>query len=173
MNKPIVVTVLLILGWAHAAGAADSPIALALPNMREPQPHRIVSGAISAADLGRLRAAGVKHLIDLRSAEEIQGFDEGAIAAGLGLDYHSIPIKAAQSLTRENVARLDELLKKAGDEPTLVHCGSGNRVGALIALRAAWMNGRSTEVAIAEGKTWGLTSLEPAVRGLLENASAP
>lgn len=171
MSKFIAVPALLWVVVAQAVGADELPIELQLSNMRQPQAHRIVSGAVGAQDLGRLRAAGVKQVIDLRTAEERQGFDEAGIAAGLGLHYHSIPIKGAQSLTRENVAKLDVLLDEARDEPTLLHCSSGNRVGALIALRAGWIDGQSTEAALAEGRRWGLTSLEGAVRGLLKDSS--
>lgn len=129
-----------------------------------------MSGAIDAADVGRIRAAGVKHVINLRTAEESAGFDEARIATGLGLDYHAIPIAGAQSLTKENAQKLDELLDQAGDELTLIHCASGNRVGALIAVREAWIKGQPTEAAIAEGKRWGLTSLEEAVRAALRDA---
>ncbi len=150
--------------------AADSSVLGSLRNMREPQANRIVSGAIDAADLGRIRAAGIKHVVDLRTAEERAGFDEAGIATGLGLGFHSIPIKGAQSLTKENAMRLDELLRHLGDEPVLVHCASGNRVGALIAVREAWIQGKSTEEAIAEGKRWGLTSLESSVRTILDQS---
>jgi uncharacterized protein (TIGR01244 family) len=130
-----------------------------------------VSGAIDATDVGRIRAAGVRHLINLRTAEESEGFDEARIATGLGLDYHAIPIAGAQSLTKDNAQKLDEVLEQAGDELTLIHCASGNRVGALIAVREAWIKGQPTEAAIAEGKRWGLTSLEGAVRAALQDAS--
>lgn len=162
---------LLLLFILIPAFAADDAVLGDLPNLLHPQENRIVAGAIDAADLGRLRAAGIKHVISLRTAEEVQGFDEAGIAAGLGIDYHSIPIKDAQSLTKENAAALDALLIQIGDEPTLVHCGSGNRVGGLIAVREALINGQSTDAAIAEGKRWGLTSLEGAVRTALEETS--
>jgi uncharacterized protein (TIGR01244 family) len=162
---------LLLLFILIPAFAVDDAVLGDLPNLRHPQQNRIVAGAIDAADLGRLRAAGIKHVISLRTAEEVQGFDEAGIAVGLGIDYHSIPIKGAQSLTKENAAALDALLKQIGDEPTLVHCGSGNRVGGLIAVREAWIEGQSTEAAIAEGKRWGLTSLEGAVRTALDETS--
>lgn len=165
MNK-IVACSIALLGFAqaHAAG----PPALDLPNERSPQEHRIVSGAIDADDLGRLRAAGIRHVISLRTVEESKGFDEAQIAAGLGIDYHSIPIKGAESLTKENAQKLDQLLQQAGEDPTLVHCASGNRVGALIAVREAWIKGQPVDAAVAEGKRWGLTSLEGAVRSKLE-----
>src|SRR5690606_38327465 len=51
--------------------------------------------------------------------------------------------------------------------PALVHCASGNRVGALAALRAAWLQGADEEAAIAEGRRWGLRSLETEVRSSL------
>lgn len=151
--------------------ANDGTLLPQVPDLRQPQDHRLVSGAIDAADVGRMRAAGVKHLINLRTAEETEGFDEARIATGLGLDYHAIPIAGAQSLTKDNAQKLDELLEQAGDELTLIHCASGNRVGALIAVREAWIKGQSTEAAIAEGKRWGLTSLEGAVRAALQDAS--
>ena len=162
---------LLLLFILIPAFATDDAVLGDLPNLRHPQQNRIVAGAIDAADLGRLRAAGIKHVISLRTAEDVQGFDEAGIAAGLGIDYHSIPIKGAQSLTKENAAALDALLIQIGDEPTLVHCASGNRVGGLIAVREAWIKGQSTEAAIAEGKRWGLTSLEGAVRTALDETS--
>jgi uncharacterized protein (TIGR01244 family) len=173
MSRAIAVVVLLLTGLAQAATAAEIVPGGQLQNLREPQRNRIVSGSIDAADIGRLRAAGIKHIINLRTAAESEGFDEKAIAAGLGIQYHAIPIAGAQSLTKENAAKLDELLEQIGDEPTLVHCGSGNRVGALIAVRAAWIDGRPTEAAIAEGKRWGLTSLEGAVRSVLTNGPNP
>lgn len=169
MNK-LVLLQLALLAATHAF-AGDAETDLNLPNLQHPQDNRIVSGAIDAADIGRLRAAGIKHLINLRTAEESKELDEARIAAGLGIAYHSIPIQGAQSLTEENALRLDAALAEAGDELALVHCASGNRVGALMAVREAWVRGRSTDEAIAEGKRWGLTSLEAAVRGLLEEGA--
>ncbi len=61
---------------------------------------------------------------------------------------------------------LDAALSAAGT-PVLVHCGSGNRVGALFALRAAWLQGVAPAEAVALGKAAGMTALEPAIRGIL------
>jgi len=49
----------------------------------------------------------------------------------------------------------------------LVHCGTGNRCGAMLALTEAWFRQHSTEDAIAFGKQAGLTGMEPVVRDLL------
>lgn len=43
--------------------------------------------------------------------------------------------------------------------PLLVHCASGNRVGATAALRAAWVEGHDAKDAIGIGKAWDLSLL--------------
>src|SRR5699024_12708494 len=62
-----------------------------------------------------------------------------------------------------NARKLDTLLDEHAAMPTLVHCASGNRVGALMALRAAWVQGKSKEEALAIGRRWGLTKAEAAI----------
>jgi len=60
---------------------------------------------------------------------------------------------------------LDELIA-AANGPVLIHCGSGNRVGALLALRES-LAGADDEAAIEYGKEGGLTGLEDRVRDVL------
>jgi uncharacterized protein (TIGR01244 family) len=153
---------------ALACLAADPASLSALPQVRFPEEHRIVSGAISAEDVERARKAGVRHVVNLRPTHENAQFDEAREVERRGMTYHYLPISDAQSLTKENVVAFNELLGETGDSPTLIHCSSGNRVGAVIALREAWLKERPPEEAIAEGKRWGLTKLEGTVRGLLE-----
>jgi uncharacterized protein (TIGR01244 family) len=133
-----------------------------------PQPNWVVSGALNQTDVENLRKAGVKHVIDLRTEEETPDFDEARIVAEQGLMYHPIPIKGVESLTKVNAQKLDALFEQIGAEPALIHCSSGNRVGALIAVRATWIKGRPVDAAITEAKRWGLTRLEGPVRALLE-----
>jgi protein tyrosine phosphatase (PTP) superfamily phosphohydrolase (DUF442 family) len=57
---------------------------------------------------------------------------------------------------------LDDVLQEI-DGPVLLHCGSGNRVGAVLALRHS-LSGASEEEAIAFGNDAGLTKLEDVVR---------
>jgi hypothetical protein len=49
-----------------------------------------------------------------------------------------------------------------------MHCGSGNRVGAVLALRQS-LNGASDEESIQYGKDAGLTRLEDVVRERLDD----
>jgi uncharacterized protein (TIGR01244 family) len=124
-------------------------------------------GRISAADLPALDDAGVRHVIDLSADEETPDFDEAAAVRAAGMRYDNLPIRGAAGLTRENVVAFDRLLEGI-QGPAVVHCASGNRVGALVALRAAWVDGADDEAAVAEGKRWGLRGLEGEVRERLQ-----
>ena len=84
--------------------------------------------------------------------------------------YANLPIRGPADLNRANVAAFDALLRDI-DAPVLVHCASGNRVGAMAALRAAWVEGHTVEKAVEIGRAWGMKGLESAVRERL--ASEP
>jgi uncharacterized protein (TIGR01244 family) len=95
--------------------------------------------------------------------EEDRGMDdERAVVESLGMTYVAMPIGSADDISFENAALLDELMSGL-DQPALVHCASGNRVGALIALRAK-ANGASNEEALAAGKAAGATRMEEIIR---------
>ena len=51
--------------------------------------------------------------------------------------------------------------------PVLLHCASGNRVGALMAMKARFVDGKSPAEALAEGRGSGLKALEPLVMQLI------
>lgn len=111
-----------------------------------------------------LRSAGFRRVIDLRPPSEDRGFNEAQAAALQGLEYVCLPIAGEADLTPAHVQQLDALLSDPAKPMTLVHCGSSNRVGALFALRSAWLGNATPEEALAVGKSAGLTSLEAAVR---------
>jgi uncharacterized protein (TIGR01244 family) len=107
--------------------------------------------------------AGYVAVIDMRGPDEDRGMDdEPAVVEGLGLEYVAFPIASRDEISFDAAKKLDQLLG-AYDGPVLVHCGSGNRVGAVLALRES-LNGADDEAAIAYGKNAGLTRLEDLVR---------
>ncbi|TQV78776.1 hypothetical protein FKG94_12200 [Exilibacterium tricleocarpae] len=121
------------------------------------------AGQPTEAQFQTLAEAGVKHIVNLRTAGELD-WDEQAHVQSLGMEYHHIPVAGATGVNSDNARKLQQLLSGLDGEPVLVHCGSGNRVGALVALAEGETNGSDIEAAIAEGKRWGLTRLEPVVR---------
>ena len=141
--------------------------AIQLPFGLRPSATLLTAGQPDAAQLRQVAEAGVKHVINLRPESEQPGEDEAGLVQALGMRYHLMPIAGAQDLNIDNVRALDRLLAEIGDAPTLFHCASSNRVGALMALRAAWLHGESPEAALAVGRAHGLTGLEPVVRQIM------
>ncbi len=134
---------------------------------------RYSAGQPTAEQLQTLSAHGIGVVIDLRADSETPELDEAALVRAIGLDYHNLPVGGAAGLTRDNVQALDRLIADAGDRPLLVHCASGNRVGAMMALREAWLRGATPEQSLAVGRDWGLKSLASDVEALLQaNARA-
>ena len=115
------------------------------------------SGQPDEAALEVFADSGYAAVIDLRTEGEDRGMDEKAVVEGLGMKYESLPITRSD-ITYDSALALNDLIASY-DEPVLVHCGSANRVGALLALRAS-ANGADDEAAIAAGKKAGLTSSE-------------
>ena len=93
---------------------------------------------------------------------------------GYASSRHSIsvaPIAGKGDITAANADALGALLDQHGDG-VLLHCASGNRAGALLALGAA-RAGMPAAEALALGRKAGLASLEPVVAAQLERTGAP
>ncbi|MDQ3039659.1 MAG: protein tyrosine phosphatase family protein [Pseudomonadota bacterium] len=122
------------------------------------------AGQPTEAELAALARNGVRTIINLRHRSEASEFDEADVVAAMGMGYVSIPVTGAQDLTPETITRFSRELEDARSRgPVLVHCGSGNRVGAMIALEQAWVRRQSVDRALAAGRAAGLAGLEPAV----------
>ncbi|MGB3394438.1 MAG: sulfur transferase domain-containing protein [Stenotrophomonas sp.] len=131
--------------------------------LRQPRERLFTSGQPGVQQLHEAAAAGVTTVIDLRTPQEDRGYDEQATAEKLGLRYVRLPIGGAGDINEANARTLDRLLKQDAGT-TLLHCASGNRVGALLALARARVDGASSEEALQFGRDAGLGSLEPVVR---------
>jgi len=147
--------------------AACTPRAVRLEGFSTVQPGLITGGQPDAPALRRFAGEGGTLVIDLRTAGEQRGYDEAEAARGLGLGYANLPIAGAADLTRANAARLRELLADATG-PVLLHCASGNRVGALLAIEAVDAGRLDAQEALELGRRAGLTTLEPVVRERLD-----
>lgn len=128
-----------------------------------PQKGLLTAGQPTEAQFEQLSKLGVKHVICLRpSTEPGTGWEEEK-AKSLGITFVRLPIASADGLTQDNARRLGQELKAAGDTTAMVCCGSSNRVGALLALHAYFVDQKSAEEALKLGKAAGLKSLEPQV----------
>jgi uncharacterized protein (TIGR01244 family) len=139
--------------------------------MKEPMDGVISGGQPSPEQLTAARDAGYKTVLNMRRPDEKGVGDEAEMVDGLGMEYLSIPIDGAAGLTRENTLAFAAALESA-EYPLIIHCGSGNRIGALFALKAFWVDGKSAEEALQIGLDSGLTRLEGAVTEILESESS-
>lgn len=142
---------------------APSPV----PGFTRPRPDLLSGGQPGPDDWAALRAAGVTRVVNLRTADEMAGRDAEAEARAAGLDYVSLPVDGAAGVTAAKAQALWQGLESDADGVTLVHCASGNRVGALLALGAAQSGAMAPGDALAFGRAAGLSGLEGRVRGLL------
>lgn len=172
MIRMFLLSLVLVATPAWAADALDVKALASLPNVASPAPNIATAGELQAKDIAVIAKAGVRHVIDLRVDSETPDFDEAVAVRDAGMQYHSLPISGADDLTPYNAVRFDRLIAEVGSAPALVHCTTSNRVGALAALRAAWIQGQPVEAALAEGRRWGLKGLEPAVRERLAASGA-
>lgn len=141
----------------------------AIPNVARPFPNVVTGGRPAPEHFAALRDLGVKTVVNLCPPGEACAYDEPALMQQLGLHYRCIPVAGPADLTPENAQSLDEALAAAVDGDVLVHCASSNRVGALFALRARFIESKNAEDALAIGRAAGLKAMEPMVRQLLSS----
>ena len=153
-------------GSATSAAVADAD---AVPNLRTPGNGLLLTAAQPGPGAWRVLAEqGVVAVVNLRPDDEQPGRDERAEVTAAGMAYHQVPVAGADGLTDDNAAKLWALVSAVPGK-VLVHCASGNRAGALLALGAASAGAMSPEQALAFGQSAGLTQpkLEAAVRAKL------
>ncbi len=182
--RPLAVICLLVsftpVGFAvFAAGTAGGSAAPQVPsaapaappsgpllNPKQPQDGLLTGGFAGPEGFPVLAGEGYKTYIDLRSDAEVTP-EQSAAAVAAGLRLERIPIAGEGDLNLASARALDTLLADRSLYPVVVACGSGNRVGALLALRAFWLDGATAEAALELGRRAGLTKMEPSVRILL------
>lgn len=152
------------------APAVAVPAPTALPSglaVSTPRPGLLTAGQPAPGDWQALAGAGVRTVVNLRTAAELKDRREADEVAAAGLRYVEIPVDGAGGLTPENARRLREALEaNAGAGSTLVHCASGNRVGGLLALMSV-QDGATPDEALAFGRAAGMKSSEARVREVL------
>jgi uncharacterized protein (TIGR01244 family) len=162
MRRHIGIGVALILLLGVAAWSAQ-PVALAQEKQSFPNIKNFLrvsdkictGGQPTMDDLARLKADGVKAIINLRQASEFNAEEEAAKAKELGLRYIHIPVNR-EALKPEMA---DEFLKQMSDpanRPVFVHCTTANRVGAFWMIYRVLKDGWTLADAEEEAKKVGM-----------------
>jgi len=127
-----------------------------IPNYVRANPSLATAGQPAPETLARLKQLGFKTVINIRTEAEPGVAQEADVVKAQGLDYHLIPITAA-TFSAEQADAIAKILDDPTAGPVLFHCGSSNRVGAVIAAIEA-RKGRSCAEAEAAGRKLGLRS---------------
>ena len=114
-------------------------------------------GQPQMADLEKMKAEGIKAIINLRQASEYNAEEEDAKATEVGLRYVHIPMNGREPKDED----ADQFLKatdEAENRPAFIHCASANRVGAMWMIRRVLRDGWTLEKAEEEARKIGLRS---------------
>ncbi|HVI58712.1 MAG TPA: protein tyrosine phosphatase family protein [Luteimonas sp.] len=133
---------------------------------RQPLPRVYSAGQPGPGEWTAIAAQGVTTIVDLRPDAERPGRDEAAEVRAAGLDYRQIPVAGPRDLTPEAAHALWQAIETAPGQ-VLVHCASGNRAGALLAIAAVREGGMAPEQALAAGRKGGMANTEARVREVL------
>ena len=108
-------------------------------------------------DLVRLKAEGIRAIINLRVPSEHDAEGEVAKAKELGLRYINIPVLTAAP-KEEQADEFLQVLADPKNRPALIHCTTANRVGAFWMIRRVLVDGWKLDEAEAEARKIGMHS---------------
>ena len=140
----------ILLALSSVAAQEDS-----IKNFLRVNKEFCTGGQPSLQQLEKLKADGVKAIINLRQPSEYAAAEEEAKAKALGLRYFNIPV----SPTDPKDDQATEFLKISDDpenRPAFIHCRSAARVAAFWMIRRVLRDGWKIEDALKEADKIGL-----------------
>ncbi|HEV2765165.1 MAG TPA: protein tyrosine phosphatase family protein [Pyrinomonadaceae bacterium] len=105
--------------------------------------------------LEKLKAEGVRAVINLRPRGEHRAAEEEAKAKELGLRYFNIPVVFAEP-KEEQATEFLKITDDPENRPAFIHCAGAVRVGAFWMIRRVLRDGWTIEAAEKEAEKIGL-----------------
>ena len=124
-------------------------------NFLQVNPQFCTGGQPRIEHFEKLKADGVKAVLNLRQPTEHRADEEQATVAKAGLKYFNIPVV----YTSPTDAHVDEFLRITDDpanRPMFIHCTAAIRVGAFWMIRRVLRDGMTFEAALEEAAKVGL-----------------
>ena len=151
---------ILLLPLVLAIAAQAPPSTQELPPIRnflQVTPQFCTGGQPRIEHYAKLKADGVKAVLNLRTPTEHRAEEEREAVERAGLKYFNIPVAFREPTT----AQVDEFLKITDDpanRPMFIHCTAAVRVGAFWMIRRVVRDGVSVDAALEEGKKVGMVN---------------
>ncbi len=114
-----------------------------------------LAGQPTPEDIELIKKQGIRRVVTLRTDGEV-AWDEAGMVKRAGMEFVKVPFRLPDSLTDEVFDKVRKLLKDHEKTPTLLHCGSANRVGAVWLAHRVLDEGVPLEQAKKEARTVGL-----------------
>jgi uncharacterized protein (TIGR01244 family) len=147
-------TLLLVATLLQTPAQTEMP---AIPKFLQVNPE-FCTGAQPRLDaFTKLKADGVKSVLNLRQPSEHRAADEQAAVEAAGMKYFNVPVVYRNPTDAE----VDAFLKITDDpvnRPMFIHCTAAIRVGAFWAIRRAVRDGLTPDAALEEGRKIGLVN---------------
>ncbi|HEV8168170.1 MAG TPA: PQQ-binding-like beta-propeller repeat protein [Pyrinomonadaceae bacterium] len=150
-NKPVYVLMILLLALSSAIAQDPGEIR----NFLRVNKDFCTGGQPKLEHLEKLKADGVKSILNLRQPSEHRAAEEEAKAKELGLRYFNIPV-AYGNPNEEQVAEFLKITDDPENRPMFIHCTAAIRVGAFWMIRRVLRDGWKIEDAQAEAEKVGL-----------------
>lgn len=131
--------------------AADQPIR----NFLQVSPEFCTGGQPRPEHFAKLKANGVKAVLNLRTPEEHRASEEQAAAEQAGLKYFNVP----GVFTAPQDAQVDAFLRLTDapeNRPMFIHCAAAVRVGGFWLIRRVVRDGWGWDAAVTEARKVGL-----------------
>jgi uncharacterized protein (TIGR01244 family) len=147
-------SLLLASALLQSPAQAEMP---AIPKFLQVSPEFCTGAQPRLEAFTKLKADGVKAVLNLRQPSEHRAADEQAAVEAAGMKYFNIPVVYANPTDAE----ADQFLKITDDpanRPMFIHCTAAIRVGAFWAIRRAVRDGVPTDAALDEGRKVGLVN---------------
>ena len=159
----IVVAILAVPVYLGAQVAAQPPASAPaqdippIRNFLQVTPQFCTGGQPRPEHFAKLKADGVKAVLNLRTPGEHRAEEEKATVEQAGMKYFNIPVV----YTAPTDAQVDEFLRITDDpanRPMFIHCTAAIRVGGFWMIRRVLRDGMSEEAALEEAKKVGLAN---------------
>ena len=147
-------SILLTLFTLQAPAAA--PAVPDIRNFLQVTPEFCTGGQPRPEHFAKLKADGVKAVLNLRQPVEHRADEEQQAVAAAGLKYFNIPV----DYQNPSDADVDQFLKITDDpanRPMFIHCTAAIRVGAFWMIRRVLRDGMTSDAALEEAKKVGLS----------------
>jgi uncharacterized protein (TIGR01244 family) len=142
----------------------ETPPLVPIPNAQVTKTGLLIGGQPTPEQLKAIQEAGYRTIITLRTDSERGDEGEQATVERLGMKFVRIPVAGAAGLTEDNARSLGKALGEEDALPAVVHCATGQRVSALLGLKAFVVDRASAAAAMDLAKRLGIKKLEAALR---------